>query len=79
MIVFKAQENLLSGGLPIDHAFPIESEVRMATQPERIASLETHSNWHWTALAAVAAVGLAWLSWVSLTLISVKGDVQAVR
>ena len=51
----------------------------MATQPERIASLETHRFWHWVALCVVAATGLGWLSWASLTLVSMKGDVQAIK
>ena len=47
----------------------------MPTQIERIASLETHRLWHWAALAAAAA----WLSWISITLISIKTDMQAVK
>jgi len=50
-------------------------EEIMASQPERIASLETHRIWHWAALGTVAA----WLAWASLSLISVSSDVRAIK
>lgn len=51
----------------------------MTTQPERIASLETHEKFHWMALVAVATIGCAWLSWASVTLFSIKADLQALK
>lgn len=51
----------------------------MASQLERIATLETRTKWQWTAIGLLAIVGLGWLSWASTTLVSLKGDVQAIK
>jgi len=56
-----------------------EGNQIMAPTPERIASLETHRTWHWTVLVAVATIGCTWLSWTSITLFSIKADLQAIK
>jgi hypothetical protein len=58
---------------------PAFEDWNVAGQAERIASLETDRKWHWCALTVVAVCGLGWLSWVSLALVSIKGDMQAVK
>jgi hypothetical protein len=57
----------------------IESHDSMATQPERIASLEAGRKGQWIALVAVATVGVGWMGWISIMLFGMKGDMQAVK
>lgn len=47
----------------------------MATQPERIASLETHRYWYWVALTVLAS----WLAYISILALAIKGDMQAIK
>jgi hypothetical protein len=51
----------------------------MATQPERIASLEAHRHWQWIAFSAVTIGGIAWLSWLSTTIFQLKTDIAVLR
>jgi hypothetical protein len=51
----------------------------MATQPERIASLEQDKKWHWIVLSALAVGFAAWLGFVTVSIVGMKGDLQAVK
>jgi hypothetical protein len=57
----------------------IEGHDSMATQLERIASLEAGRKGQWIALVAVATVGAGWMGWISIMLFGMKGDIQAVK
>jgi hypothetical protein len=51
----------------------------MADLTERTASLEAHRTWYWKALSCLAVLGFGWLTWASLAIISIKGDMQAIK
>ncbi len=51
----------------------------MATQLERIASLESDKKWHWVVLTAVVVVALGWLTHIELTLNHIATDQQAIK
>ena len=56
-----------------------DSQDDMAQQLERIAALESDRRGHWAALSVLAIAGLGWLGWITVTLVGMKADLQALK
>jgi hypothetical protein len=54
-------------------------EVDMASQPERIASLETHRSWQWVAICFLFTVVGVWCGWLSTAVIDMHSDLRAIK